>query len=359
MDKKKDRESNIELLRILAMIGVILLHYNNPTIGGGLSFVKSESINYWFLNFIESVFICAVDLFIIISAYFMAYSKKRNLWKPIQLLVQVMLFSVVKHSLIAVVNSNFELSRFIASFIPANYFVILYIVVYIVSPYVNLIFENLDSNKRKMFILVLVLLFAVYPTAVDMLIEVTKRDYYGLSSIGMYGSQYGYSIVNFILCYCIGAYIRFESEKLDKIKAKKFIVVFISCVVIMTIWSVINDRVGYYTEKTAWEYCNPFVIMTGVCAVLLFRKIQIKNNKLINSLAKGSFTVYLLHSSFITHVDIEKFVNKNIFLLIAHMVISAVLIYLICWVGYLLYAKFEKAVFGVLKRNCKLPSLEI
>lgn len=34
MDKKKDRESNIELLRILAMIGVILLHYNNPTIGG-------------------------------------------------------------------------------------------------------------------------------------------------------------------------------------------------------------------------------------------------------------------------------------------------------------------------------------
>lgn len=34
MDKKKDRESNIELLRILAMIGVIMLHYNNPTIGG-------------------------------------------------------------------------------------------------------------------------------------------------------------------------------------------------------------------------------------------------------------------------------------------------------------------------------------
>ena len=65
MDKKRDRESNIELLRILAMIGVILLHYNNPSIGGGLSFVNNGSINYWFLNIVESLFICAVDLFIL------------------------------------------------------------------------------------------------------------------------------------------------------------------------------------------------------------------------------------------------------------------------------------------------------
>lgn len=35
MNKERDRESNIELLRVIAMIGVILLHYNNPTIGGG------------------------------------------------------------------------------------------------------------------------------------------------------------------------------------------------------------------------------------------------------------------------------------------------------------------------------------
>lgn len=35
MNKEGDRESNIELLRVFAMIGVILLHYNNPTIGGG------------------------------------------------------------------------------------------------------------------------------------------------------------------------------------------------------------------------------------------------------------------------------------------------------------------------------------
>lgn len=34
--KKPMRESNIELLRILSIIGVVILHYNNTT--GGASF---------------------------------------------------------------------------------------------------------------------------------------------------------------------------------------------------------------------------------------------------------------------------------------------------------------------------------
>ena len=98
MDKRRDRESNIELLRILAMLGVIILHYNNPSIGGGLSFVKHGSLNYWFLNVVESIFICAVNLFMIISAYFMASSNKRDLWKTIQLLAQLIIFSVSKYA---------------------------------------------------------------------------------------------------------------------------------------------------------------------------------------------------------------------------------------------------------------------
>lgn len=33
--EKAERQSNIELLRILTMCGVVILHYNNETIGGG------------------------------------------------------------------------------------------------------------------------------------------------------------------------------------------------------------------------------------------------------------------------------------------------------------------------------------
>lgn len=33
--KKAERQSNIELLRVLAILGVVVLHYNNPVLGGG------------------------------------------------------------------------------------------------------------------------------------------------------------------------------------------------------------------------------------------------------------------------------------------------------------------------------------
>lgn len=35
MAERRERNSGIELLRILAAMGVIILHYNNAEIGGG------------------------------------------------------------------------------------------------------------------------------------------------------------------------------------------------------------------------------------------------------------------------------------------------------------------------------------
>ena len=263
----------------------------------------------------------------------------------------MIIFSVSKYALICLMKSNFNIRGLVGALIHANYFVILYIVVFIISPYINLIFEHLDSRKRKLFICTLVVLFSVYPTIVDVLIEVTKHSFNGLSSIGAYGSQYGYSIVNFGLCYCVGAYIRFEPERITKVNTSKLVLGLMACVAAMTIWSVINDSIGYFTEKTAWEYCNPLVIMSAVCAFLLFKRINIKNNKFINSLAKGSFTVYLIHDIFITHIGIEGFVNNNLIILLLHMVLSSTLIYLVCWIVYLIYSKFEKTAFGFIKKN--------
>ena len=283
----------------------------------------------------------------------------KTIMEPIQLLAQVIIFSVSKYALISMIKCNFSIRGLIGALIPANYFVILYIVVFIISPFINLIFEHLDSRKRKLFICTLVVLFSVYPTMVDVLIELTKHSFNGLSSIGMYGSQYGYSIVNFALCYCVGAYIRFESEHISKVNTSKLVVGLLACVATMTIWSGINDRIGYFTEKTAWEYCNPLVIMSAVCAFLLFKRIKIKNSKFINSLAKGSFTVYLIHGIFITHIGIEGFVNKNIFILLLHMALSSALIYFVCWIIYLVYSKFEKIAFGFIKEKIKLPLIEI
>ena len=75
MEKNK-RYSNIELLRLLIMLGIIVLHYYNKSIGGRLKYVSYNSINYFILILIESLCICAVDLFMLISGYF--YCKEKS-----------------------------------------------------------------------------------------------------------------------------------------------------------------------------------------------------------------------------------------------------------------------------------------
>ena len=73
-------------------MGVIVLHYNNPIMGGG--FTYSHGLNNMVLYYFESIATCSVDLFMLISGYFMEKCEKRNLWKAIELISQVMIFQI-------------------------------------------------------------------------------------------------------------------------------------------------------------------------------------------------------------------------------------------------------------------------
>ena len=86
----KERESGIELLRILAVAGVVILHYNS--VGGALGYASLNDLNYRILCALESAFICAVNTFMIISGYFMYGKLRVSLRKPVSLLVQLIAF---------------------------------------------------------------------------------------------------------------------------------------------------------------------------------------------------------------------------------------------------------------------------
>lgn len=119
-----ERKSNIELLRIFSILGVIILHYNNAQIGGGLRFAEANSINYLTLVTFESLFICAVNVFIIISGYFLIEKSSRNIWKIIELILQVMLINVAFYIINdCIIQKTFSLKKLLGSLIPNNYFV--------------------------------------------------------------------------------------------------------------------------------------------------------------------------------------------------------------------------------------------
>ena len=158
----KERQSNIELLRLIAIVGIIILHYNHADMGGGFRYVASGSLNENILVFLESVAICGVNLFVMISGYFLSRTNTRSVGKVIILLIQVCLYGLINYVILAAIGRiPFRIKGMIYSMIPLNWFVTLYIVLYLISPLINRAFQNLKSRN---VLIGLVFLFGFVPT---------------------------------------------------------------------------------------------------------------------------------------------------------------------------------------------------
>ena len=68
-------------------------------------------------------------------------------------------------------------------------------------------------------------------------------------------------------------------------------------------------------------------------------------------LVKGSLTVYLIHGILIKRLGILGFKNKNMFIVVLHMVLSVISIHSVCWIVYLIYSKYEKVAFWYYQKN--------
>ena len=131
------------------------------------------------------------------------------------------------------------------------------------------------------------------------------------------------------------------------------------CIITITTWSRANDYMFAYNEKSAWEYCNPIVILEAVFAFNLFLNLNIGVNKIINVLSKSVFSCFLLHSVFIKYIGINKAVNMNPLVMLLHIAVSAVLIYLACFIVYCIYEKTITSIFRVISKKIRLPIIDL
>jgi len=339
------RYSKFEILRILAIMGVIILHYNAIL----LDYVFENSINKEMIYFTESMCICSVNIFILISGYFMCQSKKQTLWKPIELWFQVIVFNIVMSLLSMAMNGGGSLSQLCKALLPINYFVNLYVVLYIISPYLNCLINRLSIKQLRRMVFTSFILFSIWPILQDILEAIVGVKLIGLSSIGAYGAQSGYTIVNFAMMYLIGAWIGKDNIYLSR---KTLLVFLASVYTILFLWI----RVSW---STATEYCNPVVIISAIVIFLLFQSTNIKDSNIINGLAQASFTVFLLHSYFLPYAGIDKVANLSLDVLIVHLAITCIAIYIISYLIYIIYVKATSSFFKSLKKHIILPQIKI
>ncbi len=350
-----NRQSNIELLRIIAIVGVIILHYSNPNVGGGLRFAVPGSFNYLILCFLNAISICAVDLFYMISGYFMASSYKREIRKPLELIIQLIVFNILTLSVTSPLwGTPLTLRAFLKCFIPNNYFVIFYCVIYILSPYVNKLLDSLSFKTALRLMIILFSCFSFYATFVKMLCNIKGEQIIGLDSVGMYGSQMGYNIVNFMMMYTTGAFLRKFQIK-ERFKSKRMLAAaFLLSTFMIMIWYFIEEKLPdifsdlqkiEISDRACFMYSNPFVICEAISILLLFLNMDIGYKKGINTISAAVYSVYLLHGSMIILVGAWRFVQRNPLIMCAHIILSAVGIILICTLVHYLYKMMTRPIF--------------
>lgn len=280
----KVRESNFELLRLLAIGLVIFSHFNLWSFT-----LENASTDFNFNVLLRLLFTagCIANIiFIILSGYFLIRSHIK--YSKIIALVLEMLFYSVLLLLLAkfVFGMEIRFSDIKNALLPfpfGNWFVVSYIVLYLLSPYLNKLVFALKKLELRRFILVYFFLFSVVPI-------ITGWNYFSNFAV-------------FPLVYFIGAYIRLYVGRLDKAIIIRGIII-VSCllagsVVAIYAFALFIHNTGLIRSAVyllAKNY-SPLVIIMGVLIFLLFREIKIGYCPAINRLAGSVLGIYLIHEN--------------------------------------------------------------
>lgn len=270
------RKSNIELLRIIAMLMVVLLHTNNLALGSPTreDVLLSPLTSFWRI-LAEQLCIVGVNVFVLISGWF---GIKPSLKGLCSLLYQVIFWAVM----ILAAGLAFGLDIPLRSVVKAlwfgsyYWFVIAYVGLYVLSPVLNLFAEKASPG---LFLTVIVSFFIL--------------EFVFGWAVYSHSFNQGKSILSLSGIYLLSRYLRLYSRKLVSTKPAFDLL----CYFVLTLIPVLISYLGVFLFDKHFRmicYTSPFVIAAAVFLFLSFSKLEFYN-KTVNWIAVSTFSVYLIH----------------------------------------------------------------
>ena len=358
MIEQTKRQSNIELLRIFAAFGVVILSYNDASLGGGFAFVEDSSLNQFVMVVFESLFICVINVYVIISGYFNRDSVKRDVLKPIKSITMFLVFEFAAYLIKELPKGEpFNFKTLLGYFAPSYWFIFIYLALYLISPFISLMWSHMKLPAKKALLGVFITLFSVYPFVLDVISHLNKYSFWnepsangilqGISPISLFGAGRGYTLVNFILMYLIGCYIRDKIENGLKERPGNMIVILGVTLVLIVFWTFADKMLTGFDLPTTicWNFENPLLIIESVALFMFFNSLKIKSNKVINALAAGVYPTYLIHINLLEYLQIERFVRSGTAVMVIHMLGCMVGLFLVSFVIYSLYDLLTRPLF--------------
>lgn len=283
------RETNFDLLKIIAMIMIIVLHFN--LYGISYKSLDTTSSIFGFANIMEYLCIGAVDLYVMITGYFMITSR-RKLKKILELEFKIIIYSTFIYLfLVGIHKIKFDAVPFIKLFFPLTtntyWFMSAYLGLYILIPFINRL-VNLMTKKEYLNLLMILTVFMVI-----------LKSFFPTNFV--YENASGYSLIWFIYLYLLAGYLRLYFQK--KIP-KSFLFLIIPCIIAIQLVAKIsllkikNINVWNQIVNNQLAYNSVLVLILSVIIFVMFRNIKIEGkikNKIIQKISSLTIGVYLFH----------------------------------------------------------------
>jgi len=356
-EKKKTRDSGIELLRIISIMMVIGLHAFSY---GNYYDVASEMggfVNYCSVG-IRILFRPAVNIFILITGYFMVRMKfdlNKAYKKVLNVYLTVIFYSITLTLLILLLGPEYytingqkdSIKLILLSMImPVTsqrwYFLTHYLFLCLLAPFFNIILQNIKKKDYHILLAIVTFLLCIWYVLSDirLLDQVVRVN--GFSDL-----QSGGNVFFFLYIYMIGGYIRLHVSKNEKPRSK-YILGFICCAGLNCLLATVLKNT-LELDDIVLKYTNPLVILMAVCLLMYFKDLHF-HNKIVNTISATTLGVYAIHEfNYIRNIiwkifNFRKVDCSNMFLNVVYIISIIIIVFGICASLDLLRQKLFKLV---------------
>lgn len=273
---RKERDSNMELMRIITMMMIMILHADFLSTGSpnSMDFITMPVVSL-LKSGLESLTIIGVNVFVLLSGWYGIHPKRNRI---IEFLFQILFFHLIGLAIAIVTQQDISI-RNVLSVSASLWFVKAYLLLYILSPVLN---AFSDKAERHSFKYVLIGFFIM-------------QSLFGwLSQDDSMLFSRGYSTISFIGLYLLARYVRIYQPFYTSWTVRKYVYIYLLLSTIITLLFYIS-LLGIIPQfGDMYAYTSPLVIMSSLSFFLIFSKLSLRS-RIVNSIGKSCFAVYLFH----------------------------------------------------------------
>lgn len=246
------------------------------------------SFNRLWIQFIQLGGKIGVNIFVLISGYFLVTATSVKTDKIIRLWLQIFTYSAVIFWVFVICGAEpLVKASFMKNMLPITFarwwFASSYFVLYLLSPFINKMLNSFDKKVYQRFLVLLFLCWCVIPTFFNMKLESNP-------------------LLWFVFLYALAGYIRLHVD-ITAIKSRKCILIALAVMIFTYSLTVLCDILGrksafFLSHATyLYELQTLPILIIALMLFIGFANAKIGYVSSINVVASASFGVYLLHDN--------------------------------------------------------------